>query len=138
MRLDTTVKCIEVVEKCIFRSNGLTFGLCSTLMIVMIVHTSDCCCTIVYAPSSGSSNAESFSCSVKQIRNAYIAVTSSIFGRVRARAQLLWRWLLAKILLDSIDLGTLYSSAARHGSAAVIEFRFFNRIEKKEKNMTNL
>ena len=39
-------------RKCSFRANRIIFGLHSTPMTVMIVHILNCCCTIVYAPSS--------------------------------------------------------------------------------------
>ena len=62
LRLDATVKCIKVVEKCSFQTNELIFGLRSKLIIVMIVHIFNCCCTIVYAPSDRPSNPDRFSC----------------------------------------------------------------------------
>ena len=61
----------------------------------MIVHILNCCWTIVYASSSGPSNPNSFSRSVKKIRNAFCSLHVINFrSRVQQRAQLfrvLWR-----------------------------------------------
>ena len=119
MRLDATVKCIEVVENRSFQTNRLIFGLRSTVMIIKIVHIFNCCCTIVCAPSSRPSNPDCFFRSVKQIRVFSIVVTSLIFGRVNNRLDVLSLhansgdgcWLiksgtLAKTLLNSVDFDT--------------------------------
>ena len=53
MRLDATVKYIEVVEKSIFRTNGLIFGLCSTLMILMIVNILTVAAQLSMYPQAG-------------------------------------------------------------------------------------
>ena len=53
MRLDATVKCIEVAENRSFQKNRLIFGLRSTVMIVMIVHILTVAAQLSMHPQAG-------------------------------------------------------------------------------------